>query len=522
VLYTAPASLPSGSPDVTLQATLQASLRSAPTTQGTAKLLLNSSATASPLENEAPQTGADVLGTSGGNAHDSANQYCCGGTLGALVSIGGQQYVLSNNHVLARTDQATPGDSILQPGLLDTDCGYAPSYTVATLSFSPRLQDPATNVDAAVAQAATGALDPSGAILDFGVATNGSLANAAPARDAEDITQTGARLPTVVKSGRTTGLTCGGISQIAVDFSVHYNTACDGSGDEFTKLFTNQIAVSGPAFADSGDSGALLADQQTAQPVGLLFAGNSTETFANPISDVLHSLSGFAAEKSPNDAAVAIVGGDHHPVTCLQYDAHPATQPAQAVPTAEMESAQEVVTRLRSSLLAANEGILEVAAGASLDAPGQPAIVLYVDAAHQPSLPPVMEGLRTVVIATTQAEIASGHAPQSPSGNTDLSTLPRSLVDAAIAIKQRNSASLRHDPAIFGVGVGKSLDNPNEAAIVVFVDKTQTPRSTPATLGGFRVQYLFQDSPRAFDWKHDANPGLRRASCSSHHNELSF
>ena len=347
VVYTAPAILAADSGELSLHAALRGVPAGQPRTQATARVLLNSSATTSPLENEAPQTGADALGTSGGNAHDSANQYCCGGTLGALVDIGGQEYVLSNNHVLARTDQATPGESILQPGLLDTDCGYAPSYTVATLSYAPRLQDPATNVDAAVAQAASGALDPAGAILGFGTASNGLLANAAPARDAEDITLAGARLPTVVKSGRTTGLTCSAISHIAVDFNVRYNTACDGSGDEFTKLFTNQIAIGGAAFADSGDSGALLADQKTAQPVGLLFAGNSVETFANPIEDVLHSFSSFAAEKDPSDAAVSMVGGAHHAVTCLQYGDQTAAAALVSVPADQMVRAQEVATRLR-------------------------------------------------------------------------------------------------------------------------------------------------------------------------------
>ena len=57
------------------------------------------------------------------------------------------------------------------------------------------------------------------------------------------------------------------------------------------------------------------------------------------------------------------------------------------------------------------------------------------------------------------------------------------------------------------------MDNPAEAAISVFVQRGQTPRAMPATLGGIRVQYLFQDAPRAFNWKHEANP-MAHASCS--------
>jgi hypothetical protein len=48
------------------------------------------------------------LGVSGGNAIDSSTStstICCGGTLGALVSRGGNQYILGNSHVLARMTQ---------------------------------------------------------------------------------------------------------------------------------------------------------------------------------------------------------------------------------------------------------------------------------------------------------------------------------------------------------------------------------------------------------------------------------
>src|SRR5712664_2432543 len=84
--------------------------------------------------NEQAQSGAIVLGTSGGDANDFSTNTsahtitCCGGTLGALVVRGGTQYILSNNHVLARTDMgqtqitdpAHIGDPIIQPGLVDT------------------------------------------------------------------------------------------------------------------------------------------------------------------------------------------------------------------------------------------------------------------------------------------------------------------------------------------------------------------------------------------------------------------
>jgi hypothetical protein len=62
------------------------------------------------------QTRNPHFGVSGGNINDISRAFCCSGTLGSLVTAGGTQYVLSNNHVLARQDQATTGEDISQPG----------------------------------------------------------------------------------------------------------------------------------------------------------------------------------------------------------------------------------------------------------------------------------------------------------------------------------------------------------------------------------------------------------------------
>ena len=51
------------------------------------------------VSHTAKQSPPIQLGTSGGWAEDLANGYCCGGTLGSLVNIGGQPHILSNYHV---------------------------------------------------------------------------------------------------------------------------------------------------------------------------------------------------------------------------------------------------------------------------------------------------------------------------------------------------------------------------------------------------------------------------------------
>ncbi len=80
--------------------------------------------------------GAVKLGTSGGNINDTGTGVCCSGTLGSLVTLSGTQYILSNNHVLAKSDGGVAGsggtgDAISQPGLIDTNCSVSGTQTVA-------------------------------------------------------------------------------------------------------------------------------------------------------------------------------------------------------------------------------------------------------------------------------------------------------------------------------------------------------------------------------------------------------
>ena len=119
------------------------------------------------------------LGTSGGNGNDlisNATNHtitCCGGTLGSLVTRGGIQYILSNNHVLAESDAATIGDPIVQPGLIDAQCDTTQATTVATLTQFVNLESEdktpsSANIDAAIAQVVSGQVDPTGNILYLG------------------------------------------------------------------------------------------------------------------------------------------------------------------------------------------------------------------------------------------------------------------------------------------------------------------------------------------------------------------
>ena len=224
------------------------------------------------------------LGTSGGWSKDLANGFCCGGTLGSLVQIGGAQYILSNYHVFesdivpgGNNTVATTGDPIIQPGLIDVNCNVNGAQTVATLMKKSSL--PNSNVDCSVGKVVAGQVASSGAILEIGTISRNTL---------------GASIGQAVKkSGRTTGLSRSSIVGLNATISVTYDNECAG-GTAFTKTFTGQIVIGNKAsrFLNSGDSGSLMVEDVATNPraMGLLFAGSSTDAIANPIGQVLSFL----------------------------------------------------------------------------------------------------------------------------------------------------------------------------------------------------------------------------------------
>src|SRR5215216_4313867 len=178
------------------------------------------------------------FGVSGGNVNDHSSAFCCSGTLGSLITDGSNQYILSNNHVLARSDQAVAGEDVSQPGLIDSSCRVA--TVVADFTGAAPL---GSNVDAAVAQLRPGQMDSSGFIEDIGVPGN-TIVNPSVGLS-------------VAKSGRTTGFTTGTISSINTSVNVQYQKGCN-SGRKFTVSYTNQVVINSTTFSAGGDSGSLI------------------------------------------------------------------------------------------------------------------------------------------------------------------------------------------------------------------------------------------------------------------------
>ena len=178
--------------------------------------------------------------------------FCCGGTLGALVQDSqGIQYILSNNHVLARTNRGIPREPIIQPALIDQEpaCLKDSGDAVANLSrFVPisfRRNTP-NQVDAAIAKVRSGQVNPSGLILNIG----------------EVSTTTVAPLPgmSVKKNGRTTGLTVGTITAVDATVDIQYSRQCGIDFLPRTARFTGQIVIGTAGFSAGGDSGSLVVE----------------------------------------------------------------------------------------------------------------------------------------------------------------------------------------------------------------------------------------------------------------------
>ena len=206
------------------------------------------------------------------------------GTIGARVTNGSAVFALSNNHVLANSNNASVGDGALQPGSYDG--GQDPADRIGTLaawktiSFSASAcsgvasDSDCNTIDAAIALTTTG---------DLGVAT---LPSGYGTPSASTVSPSIGQ--SVTKCGRTTGCTTGTVAEINVTLDVCYKPrglfTCASDG---VARFVNQIGVRDGTFSAGGDSGSLIVTTSGRNPVGLLFAGGSSRTYANEIGRVL-------------------------------------------------------------------------------------------------------------------------------------------------------------------------------------------------------------------------------------------
>ena len=208
------------------------------------------------------------------------------GTIGARVlDNASNRFLLSNNHVLANSNDASIGDAIFQPGPVD---GGTAADQIGTLAQFKAIDfaGGSNTIDAALATATTTVLSnttpaddgygmPAGQI--WGDANNDKVFDNKSALLSLN----------VQKYGRTTKLTKGAITGINASLSICYEVLfifCVKSA-----TFVDQIVIEPGAFSGAGDSGSMIVtDDLNRNPVALLFAGSTAQTIGNRIDLVLN------------------------------------------------------------------------------------------------------------------------------------------------------------------------------------------------------------------------------------------
>ncbi len=358
----------------------------------------------------------------------NGSRYCFAGTLGALVTDGTTDYILSNNHVLARQSEAAPGDTgvdmdpedddgviqvgdpIIQPGLLDENGSDKSCSTAGTnylslivgelsdwvpLDFAPQSVN---LVDAAIAAVDAVRVDADGRILDIG-GLQGTTVFDGLGSPGDLVGMQ------VQKSGRTTGLTTGTIGAVGAEITVNY-----GSGSGF---FQDQILVTGNkgAFIKSGDSGSVMVSVPSGgslpQAVGLLFAGTMNGiAIANRMDHVLDAFDAWmvACVDSPDVDCTATSNAAGGGETDDESGGPPPGRGNGRFNSGQAPFGLEIAAEARD----AHRGSLMdnpdvVGTGLSFDEEGEPVIQVYTKGAKRSvdhPIPNQLDGIKVQVIVT--------------------------------------------------------------------------------------------------------------------------
>jgi len=273
--------------------------------------------------------------------------------------------------------------------------------------------------------------------------------------------------------------------------SVTYQTQCNG-GTSFTVMYSNQVSVSGGGFSAGGDSGSLIVDQITADPVALLYGGSDTDTVGNPVGDVLTAL----ADQQGNQPSFVGSASTHSVIGCTLAG---AGVKAAALSTATVDAASIALAQrardLHAPELLANPYINAVGVAPSVDRPGEAAVLIVVNPGRQATpLPATIEGVATRIVAMGEPaphgileyEAASRIVPTQDA--FAVSALEKTEVARASAVHAAHVDDLMKQPGVQGVGITSSADAPGEAALMIYLIRGEKHNAIPALIDGVRTR----------------------------------
>jgi hypothetical protein len=300
------------------------------------------------------------------------------GTIASRVknSSGQLLFALSNNHVLANSNNASLGDPTLQPGPYDG--GTIANDQIGTLhAFQPiDFSGGPNTMDAAIALTSTdnvGNATPT----DDGYGTPNPVIWGDANNDRVFDNKSALLGVNVQKYGRTTKLTHGQITGINASVNVCYEVIYIGNTPFCVKSasFVDQLIIEPGTFSGGGDSGSLIVtDDGDRHPVALLFAGSASQTIANRIDLVLNrfgvSVDGMADTVPPppppepvTDVAIQSVSA---PSSATQGDAVNVVVTVKNVGTEDVTAAFDVTLKdSTDNVLIGTQTVAGLSAGAS-------------------------------------------------------------------------------------------------------------------------------------------------------------
>lgn len=292
-----------------------------------------------------------------------------GGMRVRSITVPDQKFILTNNHVAGAVapslcpDSATPGTTeIIQPASLDLgfDPGPGSNFAVGILANKVPIDftSGADNlVDAAI-------------IMTTPQLTSTDILGIGPPNPSV----TGAFVgQSLIKSGRTSGVTTGTVQAVNTTVSVNYGAGCG------VARFIHQVTTTA-SIGTSGDSGSVVLEQGTLTPVGLFFAGSATQGIMNPILHVFMALGVFT--DSDTSASMIIQSTSGGPLT-----------------PEEMQLARDVQARHEAAVMSLPE-VVGMGIGTTDSGVG-PAIIVYLKsmtASARNAVPQQLEGIPVRVI----------------------------------------------------------------------------------------------------------------------------